>query len=210
MKSFREFIKSDLTSKLLADVRDLRIFNEADMQYRAAVHLDEEYYPDLYLTNQPSIPLGRARGTVAAKPDIVIYHHEDGPKTAIELKCFLKYENPSVTQLSDSVWKDVDKLRKFKDRYGCSKNAFAVVLLNLEKESYEEIQREFSRANREDWMSHYLFIHVLNVFCDENGRKRPWYNEWSEQMKRLEAALRVSTGRRETAHGFLKSLVLRP
>jgi hypothetical protein len=182
MTSFREFIKSNLTTKLLADVKDLRIFNEADMQYRAAVHLDKEYFPDLYLTNQPSIPLGRTRGTVAAKPDIVIYHHKDGPKTAIELKCFLKYENPSVTQLADLVWKDVDKLRKFKDRYANSKNAFAVALVNLEKEPYGELQREFSRTNREDWMNHYLFIHVVNIFCDENGRKRPWYNEWSEQM----------------------------
>ncbi|GEM_PF-6400264 len=182
MKSFRDFIKSDLTTKLLGDVKELRIFNEADMQYRAAVHLDKEYFPDLYLTNQPSIPLGRARGTVAAKPDIVIYHHKDGPKTALELKCFLKYENPSATQLADSVWRDVDKLQKFKGRYANSKNAFAVVLVNLEKEAHEEIQREFSRTSREDWMNHYLFIHVLNVYCDENGRKRPWYNEWSEQM----------------------------
>lgn len=182
MKSFREFIKSDLTNKLLGDVKGLRIFNEADMQYRAAVHLDKEYFPDLYLTNQPTIPLGKTRGTIAAKPDIVIYHHKDGPKTAIELKCFLKYENPSVTQMADSVWKDVDKLQKFKSRYGNSKNAFAVVLVNLEREPYEEIQGEFSRTNREDWMNHYLFIHVLNVFCDEKGRKRPWYNEWSKQM----------------------------
>lgn len=182
MMSFREFIKDELLKKLIADVKELRIFNEADLQYRAAVHFDKKYYPELYLTNQPTIPLGRTRGTVAAKPDIVIYHHEDGPRTAVELKCFLKCENQSVAQIADSVWKDVDKLCKFKDRYGNSKNAFAIVLVNLQKEPYEEIQREFSRANREDWMNHYLFVHVLNVYCDENGRKRPWYDEWENDM----------------------------
>ncbi len=182
MRSFRDFIRDTILKKLIDDVKDLRIFNEADLQYRAAVHFDKEYYPDLYLTNQPVIPLGRARGTVAAKPDIVIYHHKDGPKTAVELKCFLKYENRSVVHIADTVWKDVDKLRKFRNRYENSKSAFAIVLVNLEKEPYEEIQREFSRANLEDWMNHYLFIHVLNVYCDESGRKRPWYNEWAEDM----------------------------
>jgi hypothetical protein len=182
MKSFREFIKNDLLDQLIADVRDLRIFNEADLQYRTAFHLDKEYYPELFLTNQPTIPLGRTRGTVPAKPDIVIYHHKEGPKTAVELKCFLKYENPSFALVADSVWKDIDKLRKFKDRYEGSKNAFAIVLVNLEKNLYEELQKEFSRASREDWMNHYLFIHVLNVFCDENGRKRPWYKAWEKDI----------------------------
>lgn len=182
MTSFREFIKSNMMIKLLADVRNLRILNEADMQYRIAFHLDKEYFPDLHLINQPSILLGKTSGTVTAKPDIVIYHPKEGPKTAIELKCLLKHENASVTQLANSVWRDVDKLRKFKDRYANSKNAFAVILVNLQKEPYGELQREFSRTNREDWMNHYLFIHVLNVFCNEIGRKRPWYNEWAEQM----------------------------
>lgn len=182
MRSFRDFITGTLLKKLIDDVNDLRIFNEADLQYRTAVHFDKEYYPELYLTNQPVIPLGRARGTVTARPDIVIYHHKNGPRTAVELKCLLKYENRSVAQIADAVWKDVDKLQKFKNRYESSKNAFAIVLVNLEKELYEEMQRETSRTNREGWMNHYLFIHVLNVYCDESGRKRPWYNKWAEDM----------------------------
>lgn len=182
MKSFREFIKNELLKKLIDDVIDLRIFNEADLQYRAAVHLDKEYFPELYLTNQPVIPIGLTRGTVAAKPDIVIYHHKEGPKTAVELKCFLKHENLSITQIANATWKDIDKLKKFKNRYEKSDNAFAIVLVNLEKEPYEEIRREFSNA-REEWMKHYLFIHVLNVYCDENGRKRQLYNKWVENMK---------------------------
>jgi hypothetical protein len=174
MRSFRDFIRDSLLKKLIDDVKELRIFNEADLQYRAAVHLDKEYYPDLFLTNQPVIPIGRARGTAAARPDIVLYHHKDGPMAAVELKCFLKHENLSVVQIAKAVWNDVDKLHKFKNRYQNSKSAFAIALVNLEKEAFEEIQREFSRASREDWMNHYLFSHVLNVYCDESGRKRPW------------------------------------
>lgn len=140
MRSFRDFIRDTLLKKLIDDVKELRIFNEADLQYRAAVHFDKEYYPELYLTNQPVIPLGRARGTVAARPDIVIYHHKDGPKTAVELKCFLKHENISVAQIADAVWKDVDKLQKFKNRYENSKNAFAIVLVNLEKIKWARLE----------------------------------------------------------------------
>lgn len=32
-------------------------------------------------------------------------------------------------------------------------------------------------------MSHYLFIHVVNVLCDSEGRKRNWYNNWLEDMR---------------------------
>lgn len=182
MKSFRDFVRDDLREKLLIDVKDRRIFNEADLQYRAALHLDKEYYPDLYITNQPNIPIGKTRATTPAKPDIVIWHDADGPRTAVELKCFLKYDNVSLTFVIDSVWKDVDKLQKFRSRYQDSKNAFALVFVNVGKDAYLDLQREFSRIAREDWMSHYLFIHVVNVFCDESGRKRHWYNEWHEEM----------------------------
>lgn len=163
------------------DVKDRRIFNEADLQYRAAYHLDREYFPDLYLTNQPTISIGRARGTITAKPDIVVYHDVKGPVTAFELKCFLKHDRAPVSFLVENVWRDLDKLRKFQARYPDSKNAFAIVFLNLaDGSAFAELKRELTA--REEWMSHYLFIHILNVFCDENGRKRPWYNRWHEEM----------------------------
>jgi len=181
VKSFRDFVKGTLLKKLLDDVKDRRIFNEADLQYRASHHLDKEYYPDLYLTNQPSIPIGRHRGKVPAKPDIVLYDETKGPQVAMELKCFIKQENLSFSAIADAVWKDIDKLGKFCDRYRDSRNAFALVFVNVGKELYEELGREFSP--REEWMSHYLFIHVVNVLCDSEGRKRNWYNSWLEDMR---------------------------
>lgn len=181
MKSFRDFVREDLLRKLLDDVKDSRIFNEADLQYRAAYHLDREYYPRLYLTNQPTISIGRARGTTTAKPDIVIYHDVDGPVTAFELKCFLKHDRAAISLIASHVWRDLEKLRKFKARYQYSKNAFAVVFLNVaDGGAFRELRKELTA--REDWMSHYLFIHVVNVFCDDNGRKRPWYDRWQEEM----------------------------
>lgn len=179
--SFREFVKNDLLRRLLDDVNDERIFNEADLQYRAAHHLDREYFPKLFLANQPTIPIGRGRATAPAKPDIVLYHPDYGPQTAIELKCFLKHETPTFSVIADAVWRDADKLRKFRARYEDSRNAFAIALVDVNKDLYLELRREFG-ATREEWMTHYLFVHVLNVFCDDNGRKRNWYNNWKQKM----------------------------
>lgn len=182
MKSFREFVRDRLVDKLLDDVKERRIFNEADLQYRAACHLDKEYYPNLYLTNQPLVPIGITRGTSSARPDIVLYDERCGPRAAFELKCFIKNSNPVASQVVASVWHDVEKLRKFRARYRESQNAFALVLLDVDLESYKDIQRKFSSSNREPWMNHYFFISVINVLCDESGRKRNWYNQWHEEM----------------------------
>ena len=132
MASFREIIKNNIVPKLLNDVRDYRIFNEADMQYRAAHHLDKVCYPaDLFLTNQPVIPVGRRRGKTNVKPDIVVFHPKAGPVTAVELKCFIGNDSPRFSTVVKPVWQDIVKLREFHKRYENSTNAFAIVLVNV-------------------------------------------------------------------------------
>lgn len=184
MASFRETIKNNIIPKLLVDVEQYRIFNEADMQYRAAHHLDKACYPELYLTNQPVIPVGQRRGKTNVKPDIVVFHPEKGPVTALELKCFIGNDNPRFSTIVKPVWQDIEKLHDFRRRYEMSStNAFAIVLVNVEdRELFAEFQKEF-RSKREEWMSHYLFIHLVNVYCDDNGRKRRWYDKWREEWR---------------------------
>lgn len=183
MISFREIIKNDIVPKLLNDVRDYRIFNEADMQYRAAHHLDKVCYPDLFLTNQPVIPVGQRRGKTNVKPDIVVFHPKEKPVTAVELKCFIGNDSPRFSTVVDPVWQDIGKLQGFRKRYENSTNAFAVVLVNVEdRELFAGFQKEFS-TDREEWMKHYLFIHLVNIYCDENGRKRRWYDDWRAEWR---------------------------
>ena len=176
--SFRDFLRDKLVEKLLEDVKEHRIFNEADMQYRTAVHVDKSCYPDLFLVNQPIIPIGHGRGKYDVKPDIVIFHPEKGPVTAIELKCFLNTEY-NLKSIIEYVWDDIEKLKGFRQRYPNSKNAFAVVFVNVsDTDDYWILDREF-RREKEDWMKYYFYPHIINVYCDDNGRKRNWYNKWA-------------------------------
>lgn len=184
MTSIREFVSKQLISNITDDVRDFRIFNEADLQYRAAYHLDRGYVSksrDFYLLNQPYVRIGRGRGAAGAKPDIVIADLNDEPFSAFELKCYLEGADEKVSTISAQVWADIDQLRKFQQRYPRSEMAFAIVLVDIpEILAYETLVKDFNR-NRESWMTHYLQVHVINIYCDENLRKRTRYEQWADQ-----------------------------
>ncbi len=128
--------------------------------------------------------MGRGRGKFDARPDIVVFHPEKGSVNAIELKCFLSTEY-NLNEIIESVWNDIDKLKRFKRRYPDSKNAFAIVCVNeSDQDDYWELDREF-RDEKEDWMKYYFYPHVVNVYCNEDGRKRNWYKNWIEEWTDL-------------------------
>lgn len=159
MSSLCEFTSKTLVPLLVQDAREHRIFNEADLQHRAAYHLYDRYvrhYDNIYLLNQPSLQIGRGPGAISTKPDIVLAD-EKGPFTAIELKCFLQDARP--TAIAAYVWNDVDKLRRFKQRYPLSEYAFAIVVVDVPDVSqFKALHRELHR-DRERWMAHYLKRH---------------------------------------------------
>lgn len=185
MASLREFAAKTLVPLLVEDARQYRIFNEADLQFRVAYHLHDGYmrhYSNLYLLNQPYLGIGKGRGSVSAKPDIVIAD-EEGPFSALELKCFLYDAHPS--SIATKVWADIDQLRKFKQKYPDSEYAFALVLVDVpDIAEFKELHRELHR-DREGWMKHYLRRHVINLYCDENFRKRNRYDAWAEKWLKL-------------------------
>ena len=118
-----------------------------------------------------------------AKPDIVIAGVDDGPLAAVELKCFLYDAKPST--IPNLVWADIEYLGKFKQRYNDSLNAFAIVLVDIDDvEVYEDVRRELKRV-KESWMTHYLQVHVVNLYCDENLRQRNGYVAWTERWLNL-------------------------
>ncbi len=188
MLSFREIIKNEVLAKLLEDARDFHIFNEADMQSRIALHLHKHCRSSLYLRNQPYMPVGQRRGKKPAKPDLVI-EHKDGPVAAIELKCFLDCDTRSPAAMAEQIWRDIEKLGDFRARYARSRNAFAIALVNVaDADRFAEFQQAFARHRREPWMSHYLCVHLLNIYCDESGRKRRWYDEWQSGWRELQGS----------------------
>lgn len=185
MASLREFTAKTLVPLVIDDARQHRIFNEADLQQRAAYHLYDGYvrqYNNVYLLNQPFIRIGKGRGASDAKPDIVIAD-DNGPFAAFELKCFL--EDARLSAILDYVWSDIDQLRKFKQRYPQSDCAFAFVLVDVpDIDEFKALLRELQR-DREPWMTHYLRRHIINLYCDENLRKRTRYDAWAEKWLAL-------------------------
>jgi hypothetical protein len=181
MSSLREFAAKTLVPHLVEDARRHRIFNEADLQSRTAYHLYDDYvrhYDNLYLLNQPFMQIGKGRGVVSAKPDIVVAD-EKGPFSAFELKCFL--EDARATTIAGYVKSDIDQLRKFKQKYPNSEHTFAVVMVDIpDVDEFKKLHRELNRDS-EPWMAHYLRRHVINLYCDENYRKRSRYDSWAEK-----------------------------
>ena len=116
MASLRDYVSNGLVPAITEDARKLRIFNEADLQFRVAYHLERGYVtrtPNLYLLNQPFIRIGTGRGAARAKPDIVIAD-EHGPLFAFELKCYFENAHQKLSTIVDSVLDDIDQLRKFR------------------------------------------------------------------------------------------------
>jgi hypothetical protein len=182
--SIKQFVSKELVPRITQDARNFRIFYEADLQYRAAYHLDHRYvsgFNNVYLLNQPYTWIGRGRGVKNVKPDIVIVDRDEGPYTAFELKSYLEGADKKVPTIYDNVWKDIKKLKRFKDRYPNSEGAFAIVLVDVtDVSAYRTLVTELRRA-KEPWMAHYLRVEVINLFCDNNFRTRTRYKLWAEE-----------------------------
>lgn len=182
MASLRDYVSNGLVPAITEDARKLRIFNEADLQFRVAYHLERGYVahaPGLYLLNQPFIRIGAGRGAVRAKPDIVIAD-EQGPFFAFELKCYFENTHQKLSTIIDSVLDDIDQLRKFKLRFKGSQYGFALVMVDIPDVDAHRTLVSALPPRKEPWMAHFLKVHVVNLYCDENHRKRTRYEQWSD------------------------------
>lgn len=183
MASIRDFVANKLSKLIVNDAKALRILNESDLQVRVAFHLDKNYAQDsekIRVYNQPYIPVGKGRGAGHAKPDILIVD-DKGPYVAMELKCVLLNADRKLPDVETKLWEDIGALARFKQRYPHSEDAFLFALVDIvDIEAYQSLLNSMKR-NREEWMKHYLHVHVLNMACDENCRKRNNYDEWARQ-----------------------------
>ena len=63
--------------------------------------------------------------------------------------------------------------------------AFALVMVDVpDVDEFKELQHELNR-DREPWMAHYLRRHIINLYCDENFRKRARYDAWADKWLEL-------------------------
>lgn len=186
MSSIREFTSKTLIPLLVEDARRHCIFNEADLQQRTAYHLYDRYIrkcANVRLLNQPYLRIGMGRGSVDAKPDIVLTDDDGHPFCAFELKCFL--ERRAISSIAKHVWGDISQLQRFKRKYGSTEYVFALVMVNLpDVNEFKLLRRELYR-DKEPWMSHCLRLHMVNLYCDQNLRKRVRYDEWAARWSLL-------------------------
>ena len=166
--SIRDFVKQDLRERLFRDAWSFRVFNETDLQVRAAFHIQKRFLSDarkMFLVNEPSIKIGRAKGVKSAYPDLVLVN-KGGPFAAIELKCFLEEGDSKFAAIENKAWEDIENLDKFCDRYGDNAYGFGMILVNLkEPGKFSRLKGRLDR-DRESWMKHRIFAHVVNMYCD--------------------------------------------
>lgn len=189
MSSIKEFVSRVLEPAIVKDAKEFRIFNEADLQACVASHLQRKYindHPNLYLLNQPSIRIGRGRGAERARPDLVVCDFDDGPNplAAFELKCYLEDADKKLPDIQSKIWDDISALRKFGQRFSRTgtEHVFIIALLDVTDEgSFRVLDSDF-RKNREEWMSHFLKVHLINM----RTQIRRGYNQWAEHWLDLQ------------------------
>lgn len=212
MSSIKEFVAKTLCPALIEDARRHRIFNETDLQTRAAYHLHRGYiekYTGTYLLNEPHIPIGKGRGTAKAKPDIMLCEFKDGPLpfAAIELKCYLDNADNKLPAIIRCLGEDIENLGKTSQRYQTLENVFSIALLDMQdKEEFEILNRDFQRKI-EDWQKHFLKVHLINMRSVIQRGYDTWAEEW--EARRL-SSYRIPkiTGRVEEK-GVMKEIAAR-
>ena len=189
MSSIKEFVSKVLEPEIIKDAKEFRIFNEADLQARVAAHLQKKYinkHRNLYLLNQPSIRIGKGRGTERAKPDLLVCEFDGvlNPVAAFELKCYLEDADVKLPTIQSNIWADIDALRKFGQRFSKTgkEHVFVIALLYVtEEEKFKELDKEF-RRNREEWMSHFLKVHLINIRTQIRRNYDQWAAHWLDMQ----------------------------
>ena len=189
MSSIREFVSKVLEPAIIKDAKEFRIFNEADLQACVASHLQRKYisnHRDLYLLNQPSTRIGKGRGVERAKPDLVVceFNGEPNPVAAFELKCYLENSDKKLPAIQSNIWDDINALRKFGQRFSRAgtEYVFVIALLDVtDEDSFSELDNDF-RKNREEWMKHFLKVHLINMRTEI----RRGYDQWAERWLNMQ------------------------
>jgi len=167
------FIKFDLKQKISRDLKNSRIFTEADLHSVVYFHLRKYLKKDnrWKIYNQPNFSkIWGERKTINVFPDLVLVKTK--PRIAIELK-----EKISVRE--SYIVHDAKKLHKLCKK-GAIRNGFVIYLYqNSKKNSEQEKQKE---ANF--WIKKYsshVYCIVINIFehIPKNKQKK-----WIKQRKK--------------------------
>jgi hypothetical protein len=205
MSSIREFVTKKLEPMILKDAKEIRIFNEADLQMRTAHHILRKFIADdtnCILRNQPSMRVGRGRGTISVKPDILICDGK-GPLAAFELKCHLDGADQKIPSIMSGIAADIDVLRRLSQRFAVE-YVFSIVLLNIaDPNAFEELERNFTRA-REPWMSHQFRLHLIDF-----RRTIRSFDEWEKRWQEAKGLASAHSIVRPKPSGLLNLIGLR-
>lgn len=190
----------DLVPAVIRDVFSYRIFGEADLQARTAQHLSKFCDKSLYVLNTPRLGVGMGCGSKTAKPDIAILDERVGLVAGFELKCFLDEKYP--THIEEQIRHDISALKSFGDRYGQAEYVFAFGLVNMpDPDAFCGMRKRLQKKD-ELWKKGFLRVEVVNVACNDVGRKRPQYERWLRRWQELKDLASRGSRRRKQETGL--------
>lgn len=168
------FIVGELCDRLITDIYNFEIYNEADLQSKVFYHLynrikKAEKQDEHLILNKPSL---FTRKGFTKYPDLVICKNytfkRPDPIVAIELKFNL--------QNFPAAERDIEKLETIKKDYDTVRKGYFLFV-------YDDDQ--IWRIRREDnWMKHYFFDASINVRRHkDSGYIRKGYEEWKQSYE---------------------------
>lgn len=168
------FIVGDLCNKIIKDIYNYKIFNEADLQSKVYYHLyyrikREEKHDNLLILNKPTI---YSKKGDTKYPDLVICkthtYKSPEPIVAIELKFNL--------QKFPDYQKDIEKLKTIKKDFSTIRKGYFFFVYD-DDEIWEHTRMD-------NWMKHYFFVASINVRKrKESGRHRDDYEDWKQSFE---------------------------
>ena len=168
--SMHSYIMEELPEEIVGDIKDLYIFNEADLQSRVYFRLQRtlnKMKTQRLLLNKPSY---YKRGRNIFYPDFVVIDKYGNPKAAMELKFVQPDRKPQYPK------KEMKNFKKFKTTNEKIKKAYFMFIYDRDK-LYD--------IPFEQWMKHYFFSIPINMRRNSSRRLRYRYYEWRDNWELL-------------------------
>lgn len=174
----QRFIKNELKQKIVRDLKNSRIFNEADLQSNVYLHLRKYLKNDnrWKIYNQPYITkMWGGRKTIKFFPDLVLAKTK--PRISIELK-----EKKSVKKTQ--IINDAKKLYKLRKQNVIRKGFVIYLYQNSRENNEQDIQKEVNFWTKK--YSPYVNCIMINAIQHiSKGKQELWIKQWNKARYRI-------------------------
>jgi len=162
--SINSFIKKDLRTRIIHDLKYFNLFSEADLQSIVYYHLRKAlaFRENWFVRSNPTMRGGR--------PDIVVFNHYN-PRVVIELTFVILLEDDYYPnkKLND----DKQKLGRIVGNYESIGKTFQIGIFDANDEY------EYSLKENRDWEKYCFDEMLINV------KEFKWYDNWIDEWVKI-------------------------